>query len=171
MGGGELPRLEPSKELLRAGAPIASRASEVIPPAQGLCPHPGLRAARGVCAGRAAHPRPAGTDHLQSEGRDRPRSPPSRRGGSGPQDGRGGFRLGEVFAQAEVASPANNGVRARLCALVDTGSSYTIIPPQLVRRLGLLVVDREELNTAKDETVPGRIVEASLRVGAGAGDR
>jgi len=76
--------------------------------------------------------------------------------------------LGEVFAQAEVASPANNGVRARLCALVDTGSSYTIIPPQLVRRLGLLVVDREELNTAKDETVPGRIVEASLRVGTGA---
>ncbi|HLF07379.1 MAG TPA: aspartyl protease family protein [Thermoplasmata archaeon] len=52
--------------------------------------------------------------------------------------------------------------------MVDTGASYTVIHPQMAKRLGLGRLDSEELRTAKDKAVPGFVAEADVRVGGGA---
>src|SRR2546422_1188280 len=71
-------------------------------------------------------------------------------------------RMGDVFAEATFRGPT--GAEERLNLLVDTGSTYTWIPADMARRLGLPVLFVVPFDLGQRRSVRRRVGEAEVEI-------
>ena len=71
--------------------------------------------------------------------------------------------MGTFAVEIEVGNPGGT-MFERVTALVDTGSTYTILPTSLLRSLGVARVDRQSFILANGQRIHRDIGETSVRI-------
>jgi predicted aspartyl protease len=61
--------------------------------------------------------------------------------------------MGRTYVRMEIANPERPGKREAVEALVDTGATYSLVPQDVLSRIGLTPVE-----TAEFETADGRLI-------------
>lgn len=65
-----------------------------------------------------------------------------------------------TYAHMEIANPSRPTRREPVEALVDTGATYSLIPRQVLSKLGLDPVETAEFETADGRTIKRDVCEA-----------
>ena len=72
--------------------------------------------------------------------------------------------MGVFTAEIEVAHPSYRRFTP-VCAIVDTGATFSMLPEAFLRALGIEPISDAELTTADGQTLLGPISEARFRIG------
>jgi clan AA aspartic protease len=70
--------------------------------------------------------------------------------------------MGLIHVKATVANPANPRRAARLTFLVDSGAVYSVVPAEILRRLGIKPHSRRSFTLADDTEISRRVGDATF---------
>ena len=68
--------------------------------------------------------------------------------------------MGLTYVRMEIANPGRPAQREPVEALLDTGATYSMIPRQVLAKLGLEPAETAEFETADGRTIQREICEA-----------
>jgi len=71
--------------------------------------------------------------------------------------------MGITYVKLEVGNPQRTDGFERLEFLVDTGAVYTVVPEQVLKRLGVRPIDQERFRLANGRTITRAVGEARFR--------
>jgi clan AA aspartic protease len=79
------------------------------------------------------------------------------------------FSMGLTFLQLEVANPANPQETASVDFLIDSGALYSVVPRQILERLGIKPVSQQRFRLANGQTIQRQTGVALFKYGEKAG--
>ncbi|MBI5528164.1 MAG: retropepsin-like domain-containing protein [Deltaproteobacteria bacterium] len=73
--------------------------------------------------------------------------------------------MGLTFIKAKISNPARPGKRKELEFLIDSGALYSVVPAEILKRLGIKSTSEEEFILANGEVVRKHVGNAFFEYG------